>query len=212
MMKDLDKLVAQLAEDAATVKPAPHPYWLGLKLMAAAAAYLAVLLAFSGLRPELARSFSHPWFIAEIAALLLILISTAISAALLAFPDLHQKRLQAVTPIWLFGILWLVVLFAWHADSPPAPLPVHSFECSLSIALVALLPAAWSFYALRNYASTHHGWAGAIAVLSAFSIGAIWLRLHEANDSIAHVVEWHYLPMIAAGALGVWLGKILLRW
>jgi hypothetical protein len=49
-------------------------------------------------------------------------------------------------------------------------------------------------------------------VLSAFSVGALWLRLHELNDSISHVVTWHYLPMLAAGAIGLWLGRRLLKW
>jgi len=74
------------------------------------------------------------------------------------------------------------------------------------------LPAAWTFYAMRKFASTHYHWAGSIALLSAFSAGALWLRLHEVNDSITHVVEWHYFPMIGIGLTGWWLGKKILKW
>jgi len=211
-MKDLEQLVAELADDAATVKPAPHPYLLSLKWIGAGAVYLAVSLAVSGLRLDLAHALAQPWFIAEIVALLLVFVATSFSAGLLAFPDLHQKRSLAFAPAWMFVLFLLVILSAWHADNPPAPLPVHSFECTLSITLVSLLPAVWTFYAMRKFASTHYRWAGSIAVLSAFSVGALWLRLHEVNDSIVHVVEWHYLPMIAASILGLWLGKVLLKW
>jgi hypothetical protein len=65
---------------------------------------------------------------------------------------------------------------------------------------------------MRKYASTHSYWAGSIALLFAFSVGALWLRLHEINDSILHVVEWHYLPMLGFGLAGLWLGKTLLKW
>jgi hypothetical protein len=65
---------------------------------------------------------------------------------------------------------------------------------------------------MRNFASTHYRWAGSIAILSAFSVGALWLRLQEVNDSIVHVIEWHYLPMLAVGVVGLWLGKWLLKW
>jgi hypothetical protein len=212
MMKDFDKLVAELADDAAPVKPAPHPYLLSLKWMGAAALYLAVALGVSGLRRDLAHALEQPWFVAELAALLLVFIATALSAALLAFPDLHQKRRLVFAPAWAFALFVLVMALAWRADSPPAPLPVHSFECTLSIVLFSLLPAVWTFYAMRRYASTNYYWAGSVALLSAFSVGALWLRLYEVNDSILHVVEWHYLPMLAAGALGVWLGKLLLKW
>jgi len=212
MMKDFEQLVAELADGAARVKPAPHPYQLSLKWIGAGAVYLGITLAVTGLRFDLARAFAHPLFIAEIVALLLIFIATSLSAALLAFPDLHQKRGFAFTPAVMFLLFLLVILFAWHADNPPAPLPVHSFECTFSITLVSLLPAVWTFYAMRKYASTYYYWAGSIALLSAFSVGALWLRLHEVNDSILHVVEWHYLPMIAASILGLWLGKVLLKW
>jgi hypothetical protein len=211
-MRDVEQLVAELAEDAGTVRPAPHPYLLSLKWLGAAAFYLAVALALSGLRPDLARALQQPWYIVEIAALAVVLIATAFSAALLAFPDLHQKRGLVFAPAWMFALFLLVMLFAWRADSPPAPLPVHSFQCTASITLMALLPAAWTFYAMRKFASTHYRWAGSIAVLSAFSVGALWLRLHEVNDSVVHVIEWHYLPMLAAGLLGLWLGKALLKW
>jgi len=38
------------------------------------------------------------------------------------------------------------------------------------------------------------------------------LRLYEQTDSIMHVIEWHYLPMIVFGIIGMWLGKTALKW
>ncbi len=212
MKEDFEQLIETLAEDAAAVKPAPHPLRLSMKWLGAAAAYLAISLTLSGPRPDLAQKFHEPWFVAELASLLGIFIATSLSAALLAFPDLHQKRGIAFSPTWMFALFLLVIYFAWHADSPPAPLPVQSLECTLSITLMTLLPAAWTFHAMRKFASTHYRLAGSIALLSAFSVGALWLRLHEINDSIIHVIQWHYLPMLGIGLIGLWLGKVLLKW
>ncbi len=211
-MSNIDDLVTQLAQDATPVQPAPHPFKLSLQWISAAAIYLSVSLAFSGLRPQFAEHLHNVWYVAELAALLALFVVTALSTALLAFPDLHQKRRLAFAPIASFALLVLVLFLAWRADSPPAPLPIHSFECTLSITLMTLLPAVWTLYSLRQFASTHYRLAGSVALLSAFSVGALWLRLHEANDSIAHVVEWHYLPMLGIGLLGLWLGKVFLKW
>ncbi len=211
-MADIEQLVESLAEDATRVAPAPHPFVLALKWIGAGAGYLVVALLVTGLRPDLAHALHNPLYVAELVALLLIFLATAFSAAVLAFPDLHQKQALAYAPLALFALFVLLMLAAWHADNPPAPLPVHSWQCTLSIILVSLLPGAWTFYAMRKYASTHTRWAGSIAVLSAFSVGALWLRLHEVNDSIHHVLLWHYLPMLAVGLLGLWLGKKLLKW
>lgn len=211
-MSNVDDLINKLAQDTATVKRAPHPYTLSIQWMAVAMFYLAVSLLISGTRHELFAKLHDFWFAAEIAALAGIFISTSLSAALLSYPDLHQKRRIAYAPVSMFVLFVLVMFFAWQADIPPAPLPAHNIECTLSIMLLALLPAAWTLYVMRKFASTNTNWAGGIALLFAFSTGALWLRLYEENDSILHVIEWHYLPMIAFGLAGMWLGKALLKW
>ncbi len=211
-MGNIEELIDKLAQDTAAVKPAPHPFMLSAKWMMVAVAYLALSLMLSGLRPDLMLKLHEPWFVAEIAALVGIFIATSLSAALLSFPDMHQMRRIAFAPVAAFALFVLVMFLAWRADNPPAPLPVHSFECTLSITLLSLLPAAWTFYVMRKFASTHSRWAGGIAFLFAFSIGALWLRLYEQNDSIMHVVRWHYLPMIGFGIIGMWLGKVVLKW
>lgn len=211
-MNDIEHLVETLAADAATVRPAPHPYSLGLNWIGVTTIYLAALLTLTGLRPDLAEKFSEPWFAIEIAALSGIFVAATFSAALLSFPDLHQKRGAAWSPVAMIALFLPVVFFAWSADSPPAPLPQHSLECTLSIILAALPPAAWTFHAMRQFASTHYRTAGGIVLLAASSAGALWLRLHEVNDSVAHLIQWHYLPMIAVGLVGLWLGRMLLKW
>lgn len=211
-MDNIEQLITGLSNDAKAMKPAPRPWLLSLKWLAAATAYIVVSLIISGTRPDLLLQFHKPWFVAEIVLLAGIFISTALSAAILSFPDLHQQRRTAFAPVWIFALFALILFFSWLADNPPSPLPVHSFECTLSIFIFSLLPSAGIFYAMRQFASTHLRLAGTVAVLFAFSTGALWLRLHEVNDSITHVVEWHYLPMLAVGLLGLWLGKLLLKW
>ena len=212
-MADIEQLVESLIEDTGKIKarPAQHPFMLSLKWTGAAVLYLLISLVLSGLRPDLGKALHNFWYDAELFMLLLLFISCAISAGLLAFPDLHQKRLLALGPVVMFGLFVLLMLFSWDV-TPIAPLPVHSWQCTLSITLFSVLPAGWTLYAMRKYASTHTGWAGSVAVLSAFSIGALWLRLLEVNDSIPHVLLWHYLPMLAVGLIGLVLGRKLLKW
>ncbi|MBI3546310.1 MAG: DUF1109 domain-containing protein [Gammaproteobacteria bacterium] len=211
-MRKLEQLLITLSRDAAIANPAPHPYILSMKWIVTAAIYLAVTLLVFRWRPDLMQKLQDPWFVAEIAALAVIFIATSLSAALLSFPDLHQMRRLALAPALLLALFLPLVFFSWSAANPLAILSTHTYECTLCLALIALLPATWIFFEMRKNASTHSRWAGAMAVLSALSIGALWLRLHEVNDSIGHVIEWHYLPMIGFGIVGAWLGKILLKW
>jgi len=211
-MGNINELIDKLAQDGKAVKPAHHPVLLSLEWIAVAAFYLAVAFMISGFRPDLMVKLHETWFAAEIAALVGIFFATSLSAALLSFPDLHQMRRVALVPAVTFALFVLAMFFAWRADSPPSPPPVHGMECTFMISMLALMPAAWTFYVMRKFASTHHYWAGSVALLSAFSVGAIWLRLYEPTDSIMHVIEWHYLPMIGIGLVGMWLGKLILKW
>lgn len=212
MTKNLDRLIETLTDEALPAKPVGHPYKLSKQWGVAATVYLLLILLVTGLRPDIAEKWQDPWWIAELLALLAVFVSASLSAALLAWPDLHQKRALVFLPIWTLTFFALAIYFAWQADSPPAPLPPHTFECTLSIALVTFLPAAWTFYGMRQFASTHYRAAGSIALLSAVSLGALWLRLYELNDSIVHVILWHYLPMLGIGVIGVWIGRRLLKW
>lgn len=211
-MKDIESLIGQLAQEGGAVKPALHPLKLGLQWMALSAAYLLVLLLVSGVRNELAVAFENPWFAIEVALLVAMYIATSVSAALLSFPDVYQMRRAVWMPLAVFGVFACVLFMAWRGDVPPAPLPIHGIECTLAILMVALLPGAGLLYAMRQLASTHYQSAGSIALLHAFSVGALWLRLQENNDSILHVLQWHYLPMIGFGILGLWVGKLILKW
>ncbi len=211
-MGNINELIDKLAQEGTAVKPAHHPVLLSMEWIAVAVFYLAIALMISGFRSDLMVKLHEPLFAAEIAALVAIFISTSFSAALLSFPDLHQKRRIVLAPAITFALFVMVMYFAWHADQPPSPRPIHSIECTLSISMFSILPAVWIFFVMRKFASTHQYWAGSVALLSAFSVGALWLRLHEPTDSISHVIEWHYLPMIAVGIVGLWLGKILLKW
>ena len=211
-MENIDALIDTLTKDMQAVKPAPHPFRVSLTWLAIAAIYLALVFAIFGFRQDILAQFHRQWFVAELAALMGILITTSLSAALLSFPDLHQIRRLAFAPLAAFVLLLLVMLFAWLTDNPPAPLPVHSIECTISILLFSLLPAIWTLRVMRQFASTHAPWAGSVALLFAFSVGALWLRVYEVNDSIVHVIEWHYLPMFCIGLAGLWLGKKILKW
>lgn len=211
-MRSTEKLIANLAQDATPVKLALHPFLLGAKWLAGAAVYLALSLAVSGLRPDLMTQLQSPLFVIELVLLAAIVISTLFSAALLAFPDMHQKRRVAYTPILMMALFILVMALSWRANIHPSHLSGHSVQCLIFIASLTLLPAAWIFYAMCKLASTHPYLAGSIALLSAFSIGALSLRLSEQTDSILHVMQWHYLPMIGVGILGLVLGRLLLKW
>lgn len=212
MTDTTENLIADLSVSMAPVKPAAPPSVLFLKWLALSFAYSAVLLVFTGLRPDLATHLHSPAFVSEIFLLAAIVIASGISAAALAFPDMYQKRHPLLLPVIPLTGFILLITVEWFAEPPSTPLPPHAIECLLCIMLYASLPAFLLMAMLRRHATTHPYLAGGIALLASSALGCLALRLAEETDSMHHLVIWHYLPMIAFATLGAWLGKTLLKW
>ena len=211
-MAGIDELITQLTDDSAPVSAAASPAALFLKWTLGAVLYIALALYISGMRGDLAVRFQSPLFFAEIAALATMLLTTFLSAATLSFPDVRQKQWLVWLPVVPVLAFVCILYVSWLNDVPPAPAPEHHFICLLCIALYSLLPAAVILYGLRRHATTHSRLTGAIALLSASSLGCLILRLSEETNSISHLIGWHYLPMIGFSILGLWLGRIWLKW
>ena len=211
-MPDIDQLIADLSKQASPVKPMPHPFVSMLKWAAGTGIYLALLMACFGLRGDMTLKLASPLFLTEIGLLACMILASGLSVAVLSFPDMYQKRLAAFAPLVPLLLFIAILAVEWLEDVPPSPKPAHGIECLLCILCYSILPACWIFYHLRKMASTHAALAGGIALLGATSIGCLALRLSEQTDSINHLIQWHYLPMIALSAIGLGIGGKFLKW
>ncbi|HEU5047912.1 MAG TPA: DUF1109 domain-containing protein [Rickettsiales bacterium] len=206
-------LIEELSRTMDKVNPAPSPWYLFAKWLLLSAIYItAVLLLFLHPRPDLPLKLHAILFDMELLALAAVIISSLLSAALLAFPDIYQQKKLTFLPIAAFAVFCIVLLAEWHGDTPPSPLPRHAMACLRCITLLSLLPEAFILYNIRKLASTHYYLAGCLSFLAAFAIGALALRLAEPTDSIIHLLQWHYLPMAAVAGIGLLAGKLCLKW
>lgn len=209
---DVNSLIEQLAEEAAPIRPSSHAYQQCVKWLAGFTVYVGALLFFFLPRPDLVAKFASPFFVLEILSLVAMVATTSLSAALLSFPDLMQKRRLAFAPLLSFAAFVVALATEYVADRPRSPEPEHEMLCTLCITLFSLLPAIWLFHTLRKAATVHAGIAGYIATLCAFSIGSLTLRLSEQTDSISHLLHFHYIPMLLMSFAGIALGRRLLKW
>ena len=209
-----EELISQLASQAGSTKGRATPGKLFAVWFTLLAAYIMLAAFGVGARPDLGQQLLFKPYQAELGALIAILASCCLSAAHLAYPDMYQKRKLVLLPalavmafIAVLGLEWAYATPSEHSHDHD-----HGYMCSLHITVMALLPACLIFYGIGRMASTHLGYAGAIAMCASFSTGALIARLSEHNDSIAHMVLWHYPPIVVASLAGVLLGRWLLKW
>ncbi len=210
-MSSTEQLIENLSHGLQPVKANACPYKTFVKWVGFVFLYTVIILLISGVRADIIVKLSSPLFITEIVMLVLLVISTSLSASFLSFPDICQKRytILFLAPLLLFSG---VLLLEYIGDKPPIGNVVHGIECLLCITMFAILPSFIIFKLLRKQATTHYYLAGMVAILSASSIGAIILRISENNDSVIHLIKWHYLPVIVLSLFGLWLGRKILKW
>jgi hypothetical protein len=216
-MPETDHLIAELSRTTAPVMPLAAPRVWALRLCVILGVYLAGAQAFLGLRPDLALQLHRPFFLAEVLLLAGICLSSGWAAIRALYPDSTHSGWSDWLP-WIFtAALALLLLgqFALPADARmmlPSGTGLHAMECAVCIASVALIPSLLLFTLLRRGATIRPLTAGIWAVFCAGSIGCLTLRLAEANDSLLHLVMWHYLPTLLFAACGAGIGKIFLKW
>jgi hypothetical protein len=211
-MKTTEQHIAALVEDMTPRALAPEPLVLFMRWFLAMAIYMAVLLCFFGIRDDLPLKLHTALFSAELSSLVAIVILSGIAASILSFPDMYQKKWLVYTPLFPLLFFLGIIYMEWLQDNPPSPKPVHGIECLFCISGFTLFPAVAMIRLLRKQASTRYYMTGAIALIAACSIGCVTLRISEKTDSITHLIEWHYLPVIGFALIGIIVGRKFLKW
>lgn len=211
-MANTDKIIEELSDSLQPVEKISCPYKLFFKGMFLTFLYMAVILAVSGFREDIALKLVSPLFIAEIAMLMVIIISGLLTAFFLSFPDICQKKSILLLPFLSFLIFTAILFFEYINDNSESAEIKHGIECIFYIGMVSFAPALLMFRAIRKHAPTYCCVAGLVTLLTSTAIGALVLRLSEKMDSITHIIAWHYLPLIGFAVIGMVIGKKILKW
>jgi hypothetical protein len=210
-----NELIAKLSNEAPKAK-LRTPVYYGFRLMAVLLIYGVIAQLLLGFRPDLSQQFSRINFTTEIILLMLLSVLSGWTAILSMYPDMHQKKWLLNIPYLVFAVLvaFIILQLSMSYDSMMLVniINEHNWQCTVCIASVSVIPSALFFKLMRGGASIHALRSGSFAVLAASGIGCLTIRFAEANDSLIHLIKWHYLPTLAFAMLGAWIGKKILKW
>lgn len=215
-MIDTKQLIQDLSAEAKPVKLV-RPQRYAAFLLALLSVYaICAQCWLEGFRPDLSMQLARPLFMVELLLLAAMLVSASVASVHAMLPDGGERKTLMRLPYLFSGGLLALVIFQIFLPQDTRMVmsntTSHTHECTMYIAFSSILPAVMIFGLLRRGASVMPMQAGLLAVIAAVSVGAITLRLAEANDEITHLLSWHYLPSIFFASLGAALGRYLLRW
>ncbi len=207
-----DDLINKLTSDLKPVKRLPP---VSLRVAVVTVATIAILAAAvfgvtHGPRPDLSQKIDTMGYAAQVASFFIAGLCAAFAAFKLSIPDtkirpLTYAAIGLASAIWGFQILTLVL------DGGISHIDVAERNCLTDLSLFMIAPLGVIGFMMTRGAPIWRGWAGYAMVLSVGSFSAIAMRFLCPNDSPAHLLVWHFLPVIVFSIAGIFLGKILLK-
>lgn len=196
------------------VRPANPWRMFGVWLAVVSPAFI-LMVCLLGLRIDFSERLQEPLFFAELALLITLVITSALSSFWHAFPDFRQQPYIVAAPLLLliaYGAFLLFRALVPAATAAPLDIDHSSLECVLCITLFAPLPAGLMLWLIRRGASTTPRRAALLALMVAGASGHLLLKFVEANDNVLHLLTSHLLPILTLGAVGWLMGRKILAW
>ncbi len=210
-------IISSLTSDLKPVKR-QRPVWLRAAFaLVAAALLIRVVSSFFGSPGMPLSEMMTPAFAVEMGLFSLAGIMAVIAALRLSKPDVKIRPLTYI----LLGLPLLILIgihFYGYMQMSSISLVEHAHEHDTflheitDLFFIIALPTAMLFYMVGRGAPTFKMWAGYSIVLATACFGAVALRMFCGMDHGAHLLLFHYLPVLGFSVIGIALGRFLLRW
>lgn len=207
MSTDTEKLIAQLGQDLKPVKPLAGALTLSLILSALslAATFGAITIFTKGIRADWQVMFNE--HICQTVGIFFSGLLSAYAAFKLSVPDTRIRNPVRIV-LGLASFIWVLLIAGQIGAEPPE---AGYRNCLTDFSLLFITPFAAGIFMATRAAPVWYGWAGYALALSVGSFSALGMRFACPNEQPAHLLVWHYLPVLAFAMVGIGLGQILLK-
>jgi hypothetical protein len=212
---ETEKLIAMLARDAEPVAAGVVGRRYGATLLAGGAGGMILMVAFLGVRADIAAAARDTMFWVKLAFPLALLAAALVAAMRLARPGVRTGH-AAEAILAAVGAIWVLAGAALLAAPPGERIGLVLGEtwawCPALISLLSVPAFAAAFWAMRGLAPTRPIAAGGNSGLLAGALGAAVYCLHCPEMAPPFLGTWYLLGMLVPAAAGAALGPVLLRW
>jgi hypothetical protein len=212
---ETDKLITMLATNAQPVAPGAVRRRHAAAVAAGGAGAFVLMLAWLGVRPDLAEVAREPMFWVKLALPVALLAVALVAATRLSRPGVRAGLAVEALLVPVGGI-WALAIASLAAASPQERVTLVFGEtwaqCPLNIVALSVPAFLAAFWAMRGLAPTQPAAAGAFSGLLAGAVGATAYCLHCPEMAPPFLGTWYLLGMAIPAAAGALAGPRLLRW
>lgn len=206
-------VIDQLVQDGTPVK-CYSPQRVFSMWTIAVILFLSLTVLTFGLRDDFWDELQNFCYIIELSCCSFVAFSSAAIAFALGAPNTKQAPTYFI-PIVLIMIVGSLFFLFGNATLRGVAESMYGghWQVTAYMLLISSFPAIATLLLLKRHATvTRLSWCGAMALLSAGSIGHTTMRLITDVDNLSNVVVWCYTPALILAAAGALLCRKLLYW
>jgi hypothetical protein len=210
-----EDLITTLTADASTPVRRLWPPSIRLVCwLAVSVPWVALVVAFMNLRPDLAIKFEESRWVVEQGAALATAVMAAMAAFCAGVPGRPRwERLMPVAPLFLWlGTLATGCLRDWLAAGSQGLSLEQDWACLPGIVVVGFVPALAIVVMLRRAAPLAPVLSVGLGGLAAAALADFGLRLFHTQDASLMVLVWQVGTVTLLTALSAVLGRWIVRW
>lgn len=196
-----ESLIAKLASEAAPVTPLRPPRVRAARWVLLALAATATGVAAHGLRSNWAMAVADPSYVVTTVLVLATGVAAASVAMGLAVPGVIERTWVRWVPVVLLLSWSGVIVLDLLIDGGPLRPAGGGISCLWKTWGIGVGPAAVLLVMARAAAPLDWRWTGSMAALAALAFGALGTELICPATGPAHLLAWHFLPVLATTAV-----------
>ncbi len=203
-----EALIQDLAQNLRPVQPLRHPILRTIFWLCFTIPFVTIVSLKIGLRSDVVLTFLKPSFLFQVALLILLSLTTSISAFFLAVPDVRSRHYIFLPTIVFAG--WLLIftgLLFFGMGSQAGT----GWKCLRNISILSLPPAGLIYFMLWKAVPLRTNATGVFAFLGASALGCLATRFICPQDDLLHFFVWHCIPVALTAGLGLLIGALFLR-
>jgi len=203
-------LIKKLSDDAKPISRLDSPLIRCLKWLALSIFVISISWSLTSIRDDIALQMEGARFFLESSVLLLLAVSSSLSAFILSIPRTDMSRISRYFPILPLSLWALLVggalltssMNQWSAGMP----------CATEISILSLSSFGIIVWMLRKAAPTNLVATSGLAIMASTAIAAFALNFSCKNSEPLHLFVWHFMPAMLIITLGSLLGHRLFKW